>query len=815
MADLGEMLAADAAEDPRPVSRRRRRLLSETEAEEFVERCLEQVDEIKDSRADWLEKRLARAAKQRGWLPREDGPWDDASDQHIPIIQSNCLRVHAAFHNAVLGNRPVVFGKPLRPEHRERAEKNDFLLDHQMFVDQEGERNIERAIIQFVDEGTLISFQPRVLETKGFYDVHRFPVPLEPLAEAVPELIAEVASEFSVQFSMLTRKDDEGRRWDCEYVDMSEKPSVCVVEVYDVEVDGQDLIELVFNWRTTVFDGPAMIPLDLEDVLVPIRSENLQPVSGANPGGAPYVIKVSKVDADTVRRRIKSGDFDYLTMEDLEPETDSEETRGGKERTEDFDEGSHDEKAITAYKESQAGLEPLTRSSTGAREWYTIFEWYGGHDCNDDQLNEEVVFTVVAELRKLARAKYLTELYPGIPERRPFAEGRFISVPGQFYGIGLPELMEGLSDFIHVLLNENVDAARIANMPWFGYRAASGFKPDKLRLGPGDGIPLDDVQRDLAFYNIPHSDQSWGFNMIGLAMQFVERLTQMGAMQFGQVPQGKASALRTVGTTMAILQQSAAMPEQILRRLFCWLRDVYAQFHLINCRFLPPNKRYLVTGRPLSNDDAYMKLNDRRDIAIPLSFDFQATLLNSNKGLVSEALASIGSALFSPLAFQSGLVTPEELYNWAHDLVRANQLEPGRYLRRPPGVTDEPKITVEEALLDITSGIMPQSVNFVYPATEALQKFVAFVQSDDVGLLTEPQVAILKAYLMAVQQKAQQEMQAMQQAQAAAAFQQTLGGGKGEAGRPPEMGEAPPMQPEMGTATEAQGAAQGSGSPML
>jgi hypothetical protein len=171
--------------------------------------------------------------------------------------------------------------------------------------------------------------------------------------------------------------------------------------------------------------------------------------------------------------------------------------------------------------------------------------------------------------------------------------------------MGLPELMEGLNDFIHELINDNVDAARITNLPWFGFRASSGFKPETMRLEPGMGIPLDNPQQDLAFYNMPHSDQTWAFNMTGLAMQVLEKLVQIGPLQFGQVPQGKASALRNVGTTMALLQQGAAMPEQILRRLLMGLRDVYAQFHLLNTRYLPPKKRFLVVGKPLDNDDAY------------------------------------------------------------------------------------------------------------------------------------------------------------------------------------------------------------------
>jgi hypothetical protein len=185
-----------------------------------------------------------------------------------------------------------------------------------------------------------------------------------------------------------------------------------------------------------------------------------------------------------------------------------------------------------------------------------------------------------------------------------------------------------------------------------------------MRVKPGDWIAVDTPKEDVVPLQFPHSDQSWSFQMIALVEQMLEKLVQQGALQFGQVPQGKASALRTVGTTMAILQQGAAMPEQILRRFFLWLQQVYGQFHMLNTRFLPKEKQYLISGKPTETEDAYGIVTPQ-DIAAPVSFDFGATLLNTNKGLMAQALQGLGQALFNPLAFQMGLVGPEQFFRWA------------------------------------------------------------------------------------------------------------------------------------------------------
>jgi hypothetical protein len=806
MADTEPLLSTDAEDQLLPLSetpikrRRRRVMVKPADEREVVRSILDRVNSARMERSDWNNKRLARYAKLRGWLEREQTPWDGASNQHIPIMLANSLRVKAGLFNAVLGIRPVMTGKPDEIRHKEMAQQNDFLLDHQMFVDQPGDRLIEKYIDQFVDDGTVFSFQPHIRERRTLHDVRVLPRPSDDMTVAMQQILPTLTEENRVEFKALVALDATGYRWRGIYDDAEGDEQEVPIEIYDRD---DKKIEVIFEWEAITYEGPAFLPTDIEDIVAPMRVENLQPVTGHNPTGAPWVDKISRVDLDTVRRRAKDGIYDYLTEQDLDD-------LAGEASAAADPAAQHsstlDENQVREAKDAQAGLESLPGGGEPSeRRWVTVHEWYGPHDANDDSLDEQVIITIIEESGgMLARARYLSEMYPGLPPIRPFSEARFVPVPGQLYGMGLPELMEGLNDFIHDLINENVDAGRVANMPWFGYRASSGFKPDTVRMEPGMGIPLDNPQQDLAFYSLPHSDQQWSFNMIGLGMQFLDRLTQIGPLQAGQVPQGKASALRTLGTTMAILQQGAAMPEQILRRLMMGLRDVFAQFHLLNTRYLPPKKRFLLTGRPMSSEDAYGMIDDRKSISIPLTFDFQATLLNTNKGVVTQALESLGAALINPLMIQLGLVTPEQIYNWAHDVIQSHQQDPSRYIKRPPGVVDGPRITAEEAILDISRGLMPSSTAFVEPTAEAAQKLMGFMQSDEFGFLTGSQPRLFQQYLMKVLQQLAQEQQQMQLAQAAASFNKDMGGKGGGDGRtgqgaPPEMQtEAPSMDEQVG-----------------
>ena len=777
--------------EPVPTSTPKRRRRMTVDAEAVVDRVLNSVDATRDDRASWVDLRLVRYAKLRGWLQDKTWPWDDASNQHIPLMQANSLRIQAGLHNAVLGVRPVMVGKALRRDQKDAAEKASDLIDYQLFVEADGEEKIERFIQQFVNDGTVIAFCPWVKDTRTIVDVRRYPIDD---SRTMVEYMADLLPQEIPGLTELRSLGDNGLSWSGTWQGPNGEVDVAV-EVYDGR---DDMLEIEMTWQATVFDGPTVILHELEDVVVPMRAQNCQPITPSNPFGAPWVARLIKIDVDTVARRQADGVYDLLTQADLDELKDLAGVLTKQDET-------YQEDRLTQEKEAQAGLSTTFSGSEEDRTFLTLVEWYGRWDCNKDGLDEDVIFSVTREGRKLLRARYLTEQYPGLPPRRPFAEARFIPVDGQFYGIGLPELMEGVNDLLHGLINQNIDKGEIANLPIMLYRASSGIKPEVMRVRPGDWVPVDNPQTDALPVQFPHSDQTWSFNMISLIQQFAQQLVQIGPIQMGQVPQGKASALRTVGTTMAILQQGAAMPEQILRRLFMGLKQIWEQFHMLNTRFLPPRKQYLIAGKPPDDADAYRTIAQPAELGIPVMFDFQATLLNTNKGVMSQALTGLGTALFNPLAFQMKLVGPEQFYNWCKDLVQANQLDPQRYLQKPPDAPAGPRVTVQDAIAMLLEGQMPPT-DTVGPTDQFLMELKGFEQSDEFGRLHISNVGIWRQYGMALAQKIQQEQQQAQLQQAAQQFAQMLGNqGQGQGGQP-QGGAPPPMQSEPGSASEQAGA---------
>ena len=809
---MGEMPQApepdSTAIDEAP--RRRRRSLK-IDKERAAARVLDTTRKARDERTQWMDERLVRYAKLRGWRQKQTYPWDGAHNEHVPLMMSNSLRIQAGLFNAVMGNKPMMQGRSLRRDRMDAADKAANLIEFQLMHEADGEQKISQAVDQFCNDGTIVSYQPWVKDSRLMVDVRVISGPPdetiieddqdEPTA-APMDLSRYLLNTLPNIIDGLERLRDEtldGYNWTGTWTDGDGQERNVQIEIWDRE-DGK--LDVEMRWEATTFDGPTAIIHQLEDITVPIRSLNTQPVTPQNPFGAPWISRRLRVNLDTIKRRKDNGTYDLLTDDDWDQIVAFADGRQAPDLVEGEDQ-------MKAEKEAQAGLVSDWSALDEDKQWLDIEEWYGSYPVHDQEC-EVVIHVIDVPSGITCRARYLSEVCPGSPQWRPFAEERFIPVPDCFYGISVPEVLEGLHDLLHELFNANLDRGDIANLPVMLYRASSGVKPEEMRARPGDWIPVDNPKDDAAAVQYPHSDQSWSFNMIGLVQQLSERLIQVGSLQFGQVPQGKASALRTVGTTMAILQQGAALPEQILRRFFHWLQQVYAQFHMLNTKFLPPKKRVLILGKDPASDDAYQEMGPQ-DIQAPVSFEFGATLLNTNKGITSQSLSEIGQAIFNPLAFQLGITGPEQFYQWAKDKINAAQLDPQRYLKRPAGTPDTPPMSANDAITMLVEGKMPPGVNFVEGAIAGFEALAKWYQSDDFGRVHPTNLGIVREFLQMAQADAMQEQQRMQAAQAAEQFQGMMGN-KGQGAGTSMGGEAPEMQTEAPTQAEiAGGGTQGQG----
>jgi len=719
-------------------------------------------DDIQD-RSEWTERRIQRTAKYRGWREVKTFPWENASNAHLPIIMTDVQRTEDTLHNAVLSVRPVMNAKAASKANEQKEKTIDQLIDYQVFVENDGEITIGNLISSFCQDGQYVAYCPYIKEKQKitFPYVIDFPPPKTSWDKWIMQHLVEY-------FPKATILPGANAPWGWEVKTIHELTGDEVTEKVTVVQEGDEQqVLLLCNKEETIFDGPAIIPKELEDIVIPGRCENLQPQTMSNPMGAPHVYMVDYPSRDEILKLIDKGFYDEVTKDDIEKIKSATKRR-------------NDHKDPNEQKQLQDDLTGQQSDTVFdmQEDPFVRLTYFGREDIDGDGFEEEVVYWILENPQILLRARYLTEVYPTVPMRRPFAMAKYIPVNGQFYAIGLIELMESGYDIIKRTFDQMIDNGDLTNTPWGFYRPMSGIRPEVMRMGPGDLYPTNTPKEDVHYPTLPQGMSAFGHNMITLVSQILDQATLVGQLQLGGVPAGKSAALRTTQNMQSLLQQGDARPERVMRRFFGGLVEIWQQFHELNQLFLPKSKQFRISSGVTKETDPYVTISDKKAIQGRFSFDFSASILNTNRALATSALQEMFGILVNPLLFQLGIVTPQNIYQLTSDWIRARGQEPMKYISSPTNdpFAGLPVISVEDAILSILNGYFPYGKP-MEPLDQHIQKLQEFVtDKKNLDNFTEFQIRMLGQYAATRVAEMQQMIQQQQLMSNAAAMQQSVGG---------------------------------------
>lgn len=744
-----------------PVQMRRERPRVESFAKlnkaEIAERLKKFYEDDNQNRTDEIDARLQRNAKYRMWTEEKNWPWEGATNFANPDMMTASMRTQDTIHNAVMTSRPPVMAKATKKHDVDKEDAVNHLIDYQVFVEQPGEEIVGTLAHDFVNEGFFTAYVPWVKESRKVTDVFALgelpagQLPIDffrmflegkfPKAELIP---SEEGWDWTI------RKEGKKKRGD--------RASFFTKPDGDVEVEIQH--------NAIRFEGPRVIPKDVQDVLHPARCENLQIPGPSNPMGASHVVLRDYPAVDEIKRLSKGDNpfYDLVTPEDLVEMgiAKKDESYTEREQQKDVMQG------VTDMKQPEKGTEShkqLTR--------IMVFDCY---DVDGDGIDEDVIFWMILETKTLLRARYLTQMFPSNPPMRPLAEAHLFPVPGRRYSIGMLEMMEGVHDLKKQFFDQGGDAGTIANAPFGFYRATTNMRPETIRLWPGEMYPLNDPQRDVNFPQLGNQNQSFMFNMVALLQQTEERLTNIGELQLGRVPQGKASALRTVSGMQTVLSQGDARPERVLRRFFIGLTQIWRICHTLNQAFLPKGKQYMIGGYIEPGKDPYKTLGGPQDVAGSFMFDFSANALNTSKEALQMALQEMMGTYVSELALTLGIIDADGVYRLLRDWGKAKGPDPDKYLKAPSPAAMTPAVFAEEAIAMMMEGQIPQGAPAEGPQAH-MEKLQQFFDSDEFGLMPpENAQTVFGPYFQRIAQQALFEQQKQQLLQAAAQFGQRVQG---------------------------------------
>lgn len=739
--------------------------------------------------------RLQRYAKYRMWTGGKDFPWENSSDIGLPDLMTHVQRTEDTLVNAVMSGMPPVAAKAQNPADRQRQETVDRVLMHQNFHDQKGQRIIAELAHNFAGpDGVGTVFVPWVKETRRVVDREILEGEAAPGPSGIPADFWRIRVEQMFGGAKIVPSPGG---WD--YAVTTPKGDAVDVRFYsraEPADDGSIVYEMITEREVETFNGPCWIVKPWEDVLKPSKAKNLQAPSPSNPGGASHVILVDRnVTLDEIARLQRRGIYDLL-------DDDGVKALRGVGRPLD-EEGHADQKAAIAGKTTSETDPPPTAESHKTVTRLTCFDTF---DIDGDGIDEDVIFTVLVEPSpRLVKAAILTELYPVDPPTRPVFSEDFLPE-----GVSLVELLESTHDAIKQELDMTIDVGTLTGIPWGVYRATGGIKPEVMRIHPGHLAPVQDVQRDVAFPTMPNSQVGIGINLITLLSQMQERTSMQGEMQFGRVPAGKSSALRTLGGMQSIMMQGEARPERILGRYFSLLCDIHRFQHEMNRRLLPPGKVVMMVGPPKPNQEMYLTVAKREDLGGRYQFEFGANVFNTSRQALQQSLGALMGVYLTPLAMQLGIVRPDGAYRLMRDYGSAYGQDPDQYLQAPDGDAMLPSMSWQEALHVIMNGGTPMG-RPIEPGgwQEHLAGLLEFMKSDAIGMML-PTLNIggeevptgtapgaldkLKLYIVYVQRRMVEEAKRQQILAAAAATQNGQPAGQG----------GPPGQPQSAADAQAQ-----------
>lgn len=396
---------------------------------------------------------------------------------------------------------------------------------------------------------------------------------------------------------------------------------------------------------------------------------------------------------DDIENGFMNGRYDLITEDDFAK---LHEQKEGKEET------SEVRQVDEVRQEFQGQIRSFANQEIGEFDAIEVFMLKDALGMGTPQ---QWIFTILLKPAMLLRARLMSKVFKLRNGRRPIFHVDLIPDKNSGHGIGVPELVEGIqveTDEIHSI---GLDWGHISLAPWFFYRQGANIKPNARMIKPGSGVPVDDPQSDVAFPQWNNQAQSWALNQEAVNLGYLERLL-IPEINFGRVPTGKSAAFRTAATTQSLISQGGSKLDVFLRRNNRGLSRATSIIHDLDRR---ERKIPLVYQLPESEDSMGFQPLPTEAMNSPYVYKVIPTSITSNRDFLIQQAVQRYSVIVNPVAIQTGVTTPRNIYEAQKDLLRAfgtKDLE--KLITRPQDASDIPVLSANQALQWIhTTGRIP------------------------------------------------------------------------------------------------------------
>ena len=546
--------------------------------------------------------------------------------------------------------------------------------------------------------------------------------------------------------------------------------------------------------RETTFDGVKLNQIQLEDLVVPNSSPDIEDV--------PFFGNRQWYTANQYRQGIEDKFFiDYGEVEN-------------QRILETFDytkvaELIGQEQTILA--DAETGTDSRdTSTSNSTHRYCEVYRWEGwwvwdssGEAYSIDKLLQpatQIAVWVAVRAKKILKIERLEDLNKD--GKRSGVKTGFIEEPGRFLSMGLGEWMRHSQTELDAVHNQRVDAGYLYNIPFGFYKPSAGLTKDAqpLKMEPGKFFPVADPMG----VNCPRTNwqPTVSFAEENLIVRYANLQAGLTDPALGQPVSKRQSASEYVGNANAIDTRS----EDLIRGIVDSLREIVRRILGLYEQFGPRIRIFRTGGE---GGAKLTKQFERDRLHGKLTIDMMANLQQLNEQLQKQTALDMLQLLLNQLLIQSGITDPITIYEAIKEVARLSHYE-NVTIHRPniPPISDPPDIEERQ----LFAGQKPTGPTPNENTAEHMHHHSMTMA--DSQLMAKWSQSARQALADHVQQtlKTQQAQVIIQQQRALQAAQmQVTMAGKGI--RPGQAGQQGP-QGNLGPGTQGEGVqGQGSGGP--
>src|SRR3990167_2192846 len=362
--------------------------------------------------------------------------------------------------------------------------------------------------------------------------------------------------------------------------------------------------------------------------------------------------------------------------------------------------GTNTETSIKDHKDHLTGYDSNNANYTDKER---VLEYcFARYDVDDDGVDEDIIVTRT-EKGTILKAIHLNRISP--TNNRPIYKFDCFTKSRQSLSRGVPEFMYQLNEKMDLNENMKQDYMQISLAPMFAFRSTSSLDNQKVRLSPGKGIPVDDVNQDIRILDFS-KNLSHLFQDQAQDWQMADRMNSTSPVAQGQMP-GVVGAQRSTSGILTMLKQMdnefvprfQVLSQEFKRLIVNCLEDLdFRVDQSLKARVLGSAVEEQFGGAPDFN--SIIRITDSLDVSIDV-----ASVVNSEEMKKNDA-AIIYQTLSTPgIAHQFGVVTPKGVYNSLSDFLKLYGRDPEKYTDKPQFVMKE--LTLWQEIQVCAQGMVP------------------------------------------------------------------------------------------------------------